>query len=118
MAWQRATEIVKGRTYSWYGDGTDPWEAMTDPVVSGGRWGAVGRFLSSEIPTFAGSSLSYLPFEQAPVAPWIVRTEYRAPRSGDYYLADDGTPLLRFVGSESAAVCLIIEPNPDYQAGA
>lgn len=27
MTWQRATEIVVGRTYSWWDDGTNPWVA-------------------------------------------------------------------------------------------
>lgn len=113
MTWQRATELVPGRTYSWWSDGEDPWVARM--VDQGGGCGVVTYLDAAERVDWARFSADEMPYEQAPVAPRIVRTEYRVPKLGEQFVAADGLVLQAIYAHDiqKPAVVLIIEPNPE-----
>ena len=116
MTWQRATEIVAGRTYSWHRDGTDAWVArMVDH--EGDEW-AFYRFTNAdEVLCGSSAASNAMPYEQAPVPPWIVRTEYRVPVRGEQFVGPANGQIWTVANDgNEVAVVLIIEPNPDYQA--
>ena len=120
MTWQRATEIVAGRLYSWDEAGRHPWVArMVDR--EGDEWAFSYRCAAVDKVLCASSvTPTRMPYEQAPVPPWIVRTEYRVPKGGERYIASWGRVNIAgedWLDDEGPRVVLIIEPNPDYQAG-
>lgn len=125
-SWQRATEIIPGRTYSWNSDGCYPWVARM--VDREGDALAV-TYLDTKGYLCAGEVNEEWPYEPAPCPPWIVRTEYRAPEHGEWYVADSGdtmmysyTPVDGEVGPDrvycpkDSRVVIIIEPNPEYRS--
>lgn len=116
MTWRRATEIVPGRTYSWWEDDPNPWVARM--VDQAGGEGVVTHLDAAGRVDWARFNADKMPYEQAPVAPWIVRTEYRVPNKGELYVAPTGGVWV-LIGDDhlldpvGPVVVLIIEPNPE-----
>lgn len=114
-SWQRASEIVPGRTYSWWSDGCYPWvPRMVDR--EGDVW--VVSYLDVSGRLAAAKASDEWPYELAPCPPWIVRTEYRAPEHGEWYVADSGDTMMYADGvycQKDPRVVIITEPNPEYQ---
>lgn len=113
-SWQRATEIIPGRTYSWNSDGGNPWRVVHVSVFKEAR--AIIAVSDDGAPAVDMWPPTVFPYEQAPVAPWIVRTEYREPKAGELYVRHSSSVIWCSSGGIPAPrVVVIIEPNPEYQ---
>ena len=100
MTWQRATEIVIGRTYSWWDDGKDPWVARTVDRL-GHMWTVSFLRPDNAIECLPCNRPEHMPYEQVadPVvvlAPMLVG-ELRPNDNGD-------KPTAVFVDGELVAV--------------